>query len=976
MGLGSTYAGGDYYFIDYTAENGVRYYYMLEDVEDTGKTAMHGTTSAVPDESCGPVPNLDEDDFVSSGTTSDEGGEVAAIDPPVGPPDGVDPPGSFVKPLSSSAWIVEQSDDGMLIVITPPDYEKTPVTENGSDYTRIDMPGYRHTTVSGKPAMPTGGLLIPAGDCGRVRMTVVSKKVRRIEQVENIYRTPGGFPPLSGPLGRSADVPVHLYDRAGAQAAAAERGTWPARTVTSSGLVRHGTENLVLLTVNPARYMESGEILKSYSRIVVRLAFEGAPAVPEPPAAGDLADFVSGRDRLKIRIKDPGVYRLVLSDVVTFFGESLDPRNLTLTRMGVEVPIFVSGETDGVFDTGDYVEFFAAGFENEYTDENVYFLVLSDVPGMRVDEADASPGGGPPAEAYLETRRFEQDLVFDPPVENLYNSDGWIWMYVAGLDGMPMSWDFDFDITDASASAASDALLDLALQGDTDWPEVETDHHAAIYINGQYIDDITFKGKDVVRLTLPVPQSALSSGTNTLTFRVYCDTGAEYDIFYVDWFKVSYWRDFIAEGALFEFNTTAATDVHASGLSGSEISVYNVTDPYAPIRMTGVEFSCGSLTMGAPCAGAFAACTMPPAPAYSTRHAAGLKDTALQADYLLLTHADFKTAAGELAAWREAGNLSVMVADAEDIYDEFSFGFESPHALRAFFAYASENYEPPAPTFALILGDASIDPKGRQGGKTNFVPTKFVWTDIAIVPSDNWLAAFSGGDVLPDVILGRIPVSTAASAEAVVAKIKAYEQAGTGDWCNRALLVSDVEADFDFEAAGTDVIRGALPAYMNETHIVVGPTARTDLISSWNTGAGIVHFAGHGAANYWGSTVQVFTSSDAAGLANGEALPLVLVSNCVSADFTFHQPDHECVGEALVENADGGAVAVFASSGFTRTLEQVDMHAFMLELFYSGEKRVGVLADEARRHMFAGGSRYAPLVETWVLLGDPAVMLK
>jgi hypothetical protein len=275
------------------------------------------------------------------------------------------------------------------------------------------------------------------------------------------------------------------------------------------------------------------------------------------------------------------------------------------------------------------------------------------------------------------------------------------------------------------------------------------------------------------------------------------------------------------------------------------------------------------------------------------------------------------------------------------------------------------------------MGDASIDTKEYQGFKTNYVPTKFIETSQAYIGSDGWIATFAGADMLPDVYFGRLPVSTAVEADGVVAKIMNYESSAADPFSNTSILVSDVTADFDFENAVTSVVAGSIPGYISSTRLYsTAPGARASLTAKWNAGVGLVHFAGHGAADFWGGSVKVFTNADARALTNGLKLPLVLVSNCVSANFTLHKVAFECVGEDLIENPSGGAIAVFASSGFTTPLGQAELNRYLLERYFAGVNRAGVLADEAKRHIYSQGDAFGEILETWTLLGDPATRLK
>ena len=97
-----------------------------------------------------------------------------------------------------------------------------------------------------------------------------------------------------------------------------------------------------------------------------------------------------------------------------------------------------------------------------------------------------------------------------------------------------------------------------------------------------------------------------------------------------------------------------------------------------------------------------------------------------EADYLAVSHAAFADALGPLVERREQQGLSVLRADIEDVYDEFSFGQKTPQALKDFMRHARANWTLP-PRFLLLVGDATIDPRDYAGfGDADFVPTKLI----------------------------------------------------------------------------------------------------------------------------------------------------------------------------------------------------------------------------------------------------------
>ncbi|HKY32366.1 MAG TPA: C25 family cysteine peptidase [Candidatus Polarisedimenticolia bacterium] len=165
----------------------------------------------------------------------------------------------------------------------------------------------------------------------------------------------------------------------------------------------------------------------------------------------------------RLGVRTTGLYRLSQPYLVGGSGVApgllgADPRTFKLMSRGVEVPIRVTGEADGSFDTGDMIEFFGealigepdvtlfidfcnpmsnlCGFPNVFqandvTDENAYFLFAE--PGTRSRIADLSGtfnAGLPLATSFSDTVRRERDNTFvplgydDPYFEEVVTSNG------------------------------------------------------------------------------------------------------------------------------------------------------------------------------------------------------------------------------------------------------------------------------------------------------------------------------------------------------------------------------------------------------------------------------------------------------------------------------------------------------------------------------------------------------------------------
>jgi len=127
-----------------------------------------------------------------------------------------------------------------------------------------------------------------------------------------------------------------------------------------------------------------------------------------------------------------------------------------------------------------------------------------------------------------------------------------------------------------------------------------------------------------------------------------------------------------------------------------------------------------------------------------------------------------------------------------------------------------------------------------------------------------------------------------------------------------------------------------------------------------------VNYNGHGAEQQW-SFSNLFDNNDAAALNNGGRLPVYLLIDCLNG--LFQDVYEQSLAEALILAPNGGAVAVWASSGFTDQTPQVSMNlAFLHELATRPNEPIGQMVLKAKTSTTDNDVR-----RTWILFGDPSM---
>jgi hypothetical protein len=106
-------------------------------------------------------------------------------------------------------------------------------------------------------------------------------------------------------------------------------------------------------------------------------------------------------------------------------------------------------------------------------------------------------------------------------------------------------------------------------------------------------------------------------------------------------------------------------------------------------------------------------------------------------------------------------------------------------------------------------------------------------------------------------------------------------------------------------------------------------------------------------------------------LSNGSNLSLFVMMTCLNG--YFHDAQFDSLGESLMKAANGGAVAVWASSGMTTPGDQAVMD---IELFKRLFEENGLLTLGEAVSSAKPAALNVDVRRTWILLGDPTMRVR
>lgn len=373
--------------------------------------------------------------------------------------------------------------------------------------------------------------------------------------------------------------------------------------------------------------------------------------------------------------------------------------------------------------------------------------------------------------------------------------------------------------------------------------------------------------------------------------------------------------------------------------------------------------------------------------------------------FLIISHADFLNEAKRIGQFHaQQQGLTYLVADVQQIYNEFSSGSPDPTAIRDFvkmFYDKAGNDSIKRPKYLLLFGDASFDPKNRMASNTNFVSAYQSSSSLDLLTtytSDDYFGFLDDHEDinasttinLLDIGIGRIPVSTVEEARLAADKIEAYASS-FGPWRSQITLIADDEdQNLHFKDAEqlSSTIRTSneqmhqqkiyLDAYPQETNAGGAryPLVNADIDRYMYNGNLIWNYSGHGGYKRLAEEA-ILEESMISNWKNEQKLPLFITATC---DFApFDNPQIRSLGEQLLLSARGGAIALMTTTRavFAFANRIINTNYLATALAQQKDGSYLSLGDAVKRSKNLTYQTITDAINNrkFTLLGDPALVL-
>lgn len=681
----------------------------------------------------------------------------------------------------------------------------------------------------------------------------------------------------------------------------------------------------------------------------------------------------------------------------------------------VENAIFVSGESDGTFNSSDYILFYAQGADkysfnstkgifayekNLYADKNYYFITVAETNGKRV-VTDTEIAGALPVVSSFENFSFHE---LDEYTE-LKSGREW---FGERFD-LTTEYTFDADIKDVlpgSSLKFISGVMARAYAGTVF--NVSVNNTPVLTQNVSAIPNSTYAIKGATRndtINLSAESISATGKSGQKIKYVYTKAPGVQSVGFLNFFLLQATQQLTLDKTQTIFRSVESLENPASkfeiGNSTASAMVWDISNPYEPVlKVSSFALGKTSFTSVTSVLKEFVVFTPEvDAPeligSVSNQNLHGMTTPRL----IIITHPDFKSEAERLATFRNGKNTPTAVVTTEQIYREFSSGRQDVTALRDFIKFLYDK-TPGTLKSVLLVGKGSYDYKKRVVDNLNFVPTYQSRNSLHPVDSyssDDYFGFLGNTEGMWNenpavnynmaVSVGRLPVKTAEEASDVVDKIIRYESALAlqGYWQKEIVFVAD---DGDFNLHQDDA--NDLAESINEDHSefdvskiyldqfpqisrpsgVVSPETNEAIRKSINKGALIVNYTGHGGERLLAQE-RIFDELMIEQLEN-ERLPVLVTATC-----EFGKTDDPIVisgGELCLLRKNGGAIALVTTGRPVEAGTNFILNRAFYEAFFQQENNKPLTLGEIFRRT-KNTSQSGVSNRNFSLIGDPELQL-
>jgi hypothetical protein len=500
----------------------------------------------------------------------------------------------------------------------------------------------------------------------------------------------------------------------------------------------------------------------------------------------------------------------------------VNPKNIQLFFRGAEIPVYIEGENDGIFNTTDYIEFY--GIRNDgwldsslyifnehhlskgrsqFNDTSYYFITWnSSLNNSRLtNETDNAFG------SYISSTNYFAEIIqefsglyYDGPIyssgklnPDFDKGEGWATLFNGNVSVNP-GWNAPFNNYLASLYASENASLTIHLISGNN-PFSGNEHQHKITFGSTLVLDTLLDGFQAYKksFTLPATQLLSSSSPYLVQFTAYnpaatIRSGIAYTKLVLPQVcnlgnrtkQIMYIPDATLQ-------SKTRVDISGFNSGSTQVWIHDLTNKKrikAYIGGPGIQALI-------PNGGGLKKCYITSESQIQTINSArairntlgserkfiDYQSTFRDFDYIILTHGSLLPSAQEYKNYRQQTGYNSIVINVEELYDQFAFGIQKhPGAIRNFLKMTLEEWDV-KPEHLFLIGkgirNTLLNPNGGGGYignySNNLVPA------IGVPPTDHLYGFRILDPEREDVAIGRLSATNNSQVLDYLDKVKEHE---------------------------------------------------------------------------------------------------------------------------------------------------------------------------------------------------------
>ncbi|MBX2841294.1 MAG: hypothetical protein KTR26_05955 [Flammeovirgaceae bacterium] len=553
----------------------------------------------------------------------------------------------------------------------------------------------------------------------------------------------------------------------------------------------------------------------------------------------------------KIGVSQDGIFRISYEELQNggFPVSTVNPQNIQLFFRGKEQAIYIDGESDGVFNFGDYIEFYGAKndglldkefypdpinqtdpFANLYSNQTFCFLTytLNESFGKRIKVNNESNPSLVPKPYHIkeEVIHFTPDFSFNR-IERYFTSGRLypkFFQSISNEGALLSGFDEGKGFTDLYAGGTNKKdykipVKNLIASGPNPTLEVKmtgrsnTVHQVKIYAGKDLASqrelgtlNFSYYDNSVLSTTLDFSDFPVVDDSIIISYEIEQLTTNYNEIVSLSYIKLTYPQAIDADDEpqkIFLVPREGASQIKvAIEEVPSNFRLFDITSIEDKTEIIGTVDGSNTLTAIVPGVGQTAKLLLTSEiKSIDTLGLTNISRINNSANYFIISHPELmKPANGtedpirEYANYRgstEGGAYQVYIADIQNIYNQFTFGEITPLAIRRFADYLLKTGNP---EFFFLIGKGLAINYNFEKNK----PASNTWTYKNLVPcfgepcSDNMLTSGLNGSIFePAIPTGRLSANTPQQVLDYLNKVKEHEAFEFDDlWKKNALFLS------------------------------------------------------------------------------------------------------------------------------------------------------------------------------------------